>query len=286
MFLKLSFLTLVTVVAQKKEGCRVPQLKQGWKGGIKDGSYYEDFGNTLTPLPGWKKPATDPTPGEILDWILEPGTGYKGGTTLSLEPLDAEPQWGYISQTNAAILDMPYKLFPGSTIGMVAKPVANGQLYLAFQSDDINSASFVLNTMSNLMQFELNAPTYGDFQRLNSVPFQALTDTFYRVEVQIVDTTSVIGRICDIKTNELVANPIFQSYAGIDFNKGIGLRGFGDGSPLVDTLYVLYPGDIGPIPVPGTPDNAPSAGIAEIAVADIEVAVDETIDPAVVPAPL
>jgi hypothetical protein len=283
MFLKLSFLGLVSVAALKKEGCRVPQLKQGWKGGIKDGSYYEDFENTFVPLPGWIKPVTELSPETTLNWTLEPGTGYKGGTTLSLEPNPPgviTPQWGYIPQTNAEVLGMPFKLTPGSTIGMVVKPALNGGVYLAFQSDDTNTASFVLeNVFEKRMQFELNAPTYDQFNLLNSVPFQALPNTFYRVEVQIVDTTSVVGRICDMQTNELVANPVFQSYPdfGIDFTKGIGLRGFKttEESPLVDELYVLYPGPIGPIPIPGTPDNAP-----------IALAADAIGDPAVVPAPL
>ena len=110
---------------------------------------------------------------------------------------------------------------PGDILSAWAYTDGGGRAYLGFDAGSDGAKSFVIT--DNDIRFQENVG-YG-YTELN-ISAQTWTTGWYRMEVEFVSSTEVIGRLYDIDGVSLL-NTVSQSYASIG-ERGIAIRSFGD----------------------------------------------------------
>jgi len=108
------------------------------------------------------------------------------------------------------------------TLSIWARP-GNGRVYLSFDATAAGAKSFVLASNTNDIRFQENVG-YG-YTELNISAQTYTTGQWYLLEVEILSSTSAIGRLYGADGTTLL-NSVTQTYSSIG-SGGIALRSFG-----------------------------------------------------------
>jgi|GEM_PF-3264374 len=130
---------------------------------------------------------------------------------------------------------------PGDKMSVwVRSPSVDGRVYFGFGATASGCWSLVFAPNTNQFMFQQNTG-YSGFMNLNSV-VQVYTASWYRMEIEWMTSTSLIGRLYDSSGSTLI-NTVSQTIAGLT-PSGVSLRSFLGNQ--IDTLEYPY-GSGGPI---------------------------------------
>jgi len=163
---------------------------------------WEDFEDGMWPAPGWTA-ATYLTGGSITNSIVH------GGNFAVMDP-----DWHYDDSSVRV----------GDTLSAWVNTTGGGRIYLGFDSDASGTKSFVLAPNSGDIRFQGN-PAY-DYIEMNSLSMAIPTGEWVRMEVQLRDSVTAVGRLYD--GDGLLLGEVTDVYSTPFGGGGVALRGFGD----------------------------------------------------------